>query len=151
MESFLAAPFPLAVEDENFVIVENGNEPAAPFAAPPGDFLAIMGAIKVMRDEMRNDIWDDLAALENQLGKSWSEELVPFEDIRFFFTPVKPGYQLAQLPQNSRPTPFVLLCGVYLGGSHAPLGRVESDNRLSGPTVWPIKDHRGLKFQVARR
>ncbi len=31
------------------------------------------------------------------------------------------GYQLAQLPQNLRPTPFYTYIGVvYLGGSHAP-------------------------------
>ncbi len=37
MERFLAAPAPLAVEDENFVEAENGNEPAAPVAAPSGE------------------------------------------------------------------------------------------------------------------
>ncbi|MCP4936772.1 MAG: hypothetical protein GY927_21855, partial [bacterium] len=52
MERFLAAPAPLAVEDDNFVIADNGNEPVAapppaptPVAAPPGDFLALMGAM----------------------------------------------------------------------------------------------------------
>ncbi len=33
-----------------------------------------------------------------------------------FFTSVKPGDQLAQLPQNPRPTPFLHLCAVYIGG-----------------------------------
>ncbi len=63
MDRFLAAPAPLAVEDENYVEAENGIEPVAPVAVPPGDFLAIKG----MRDEMkaqsagmRNDIRNDL-------------------------------------------------------------------------------------------
>ncbi len=62
-----------------------------------------------------------------------------------FFTLDKPGYQLAQLPQNPRPTPFLQLGAVYLGGSHAPFGSLESDRplRLPGHSQWPIKDHRG--------
>ncbi len=115
MDRFFAAPTPVAVEDENFVEAENGNEPAAPVrqneppaAVPPGDFLALIGAITGMRDEMRAqsdaqstnidvkmndlstgldkklnahsaDIRNDLVALEGQLGKSLSQELVPLK------------------------------------------------------------------------
>ncbi|MCP3665876.1 MAG: hypothetical protein GY696_25835 [Gammaproteobacteria bacterium] len=37
------------------------------------------------------------------------------------------------------------LGAIYLGGSHAPLGRAESDKPLRLPELsqWPIKDHRG--------
>ncbi|MCP3667675.1 MAG: hypothetical protein GY696_35160, partial [Gammaproteobacteria bacterium] len=35
MERFLAAPAPLAVEDENFVEAENGNEPVTRAASTP--------------------------------------------------------------------------------------------------------------------
>ncbi len=94
MERFLAAPAPVApvvVEDENFV----ETRALVPLvAAPPGDFLALMGSMldkkmeaqsinidemKAQSAGMRNDIRDELAALENQLGKSLSEELVPLK------------------------------------------------------------------------
>ncbi len=72
MERFLAAPAPIApavVQDENS---EEAREEVVLVAAPPGVFLALMGS---MLDEkiyaqsagMRNDIRNDLAALENQL------------------------------------------------------------------------------------
>ncbi len=60
---------------------ENGNEPAAPVAAFPGDFVALMGAMLDKQSAgIQNDIdaqsagmREDLATLEIQLGKALSE------------------------------------------------------------------------------
>ncbi len=108
---------PMAVEDENFGIAGNGNEPVAgatgvmavptAAAAPPGEFLALMGAMldkkmeaqstnidekmkvqsagmDTVLDEMMKahsvDMRDDLAALEGHLGRSLSEALVPLKE-----------------------------------------------------------------------
>ncbi len=45
---------------------------------------SIRNEMKAQAASMRSDMQEDLAAPENQLGKSWSEELVPLkkEDIR---------------------------------------------------------------------
>ncbi len=67
MERFLAAAVPFAVEDENFMEAENGNELAAPVAAPPRDFVALMGAMLDKKMEaqsagIRNDIHEKMKA-----------------------------------------------------------------------------------------
>ncbi len=71
-----------------------------------------------------------------------------------FFLPRRSlGFQLAQLPRNPRPTYAILHLGTsYLGGSHVPLGRVESDKplRLPGLSQWPIKDHRRTSVSTLR-
>ncbi len=70
----------------------------------------------------------------------------------FFFTPVKPGLPISTT--SSEPAIYAIFTptgAVYAGGSHAPLGRVESDKPLRLPELsqWTIKDHGGLALQFA--
>ncbi len=47
----------------------------------------------------------------------------------FFFTPDKPGVSISRTSLESANHAILHLGAVYLGGSHAPLGTVEMDNR----------------------
>ncbi len=71
-------------------MAEQVDVTSRPTAVPPGDFLALMGAIKGIRNDidekmkaqsagMWNDIREDLAALQGQLMRSLSEELGPLK------------------------------------------------------------------------
>ncbi len=64
--------------------------------------------------------------------------------MRNFLPRISRGVPISTTTSSESVTNATLHLGVvYLGGSHAPLERLESDNRLPELSQCPIKDHRG--------